>query len=286
MKRIICESCGKRYDYDRDETCPKCGAYNRPAPRPRSFESGTRETAASQPFWNTAAWKRYKGKKSVSGKKVAWGFALVAIVKIAFSLVGYFGDELRQVFPADFFSIGTRIEETAAQESIDEQAADGGQPPYTKESGAEADVYSRRYSSDKFDFQPADGVHIVVNEYGTMKGEPFAKLLDDGYQCTYVDITFVVTNFEQAADAYVTEPYIEADGESYNSLPPDGLYGVSGCMPLDYSPLGEGAYAVTGQLYFAVPEDMESFQLCWDSSNGDTQSFELPFFSATDTWNV
>lgn len=30
MKLIQCEDCGKRYDYDRDEFCPRCGAFNQP----------------------------------------------------------------------------------------------------------------------------------------------------------------------------------------------------------------------------------------------------------------
>lgn len=30
MRRIVCEDCGKWYDYDRDEFCPKCGAFNQP----------------------------------------------------------------------------------------------------------------------------------------------------------------------------------------------------------------------------------------------------------------
>ena len=30
MRHITCDDCGKRYDYDRDEFCPKCGAFNQP----------------------------------------------------------------------------------------------------------------------------------------------------------------------------------------------------------------------------------------------------------------
>ena len=30
MRRIVCEDCKKAYDYDRDEFCPKCGAFNQP----------------------------------------------------------------------------------------------------------------------------------------------------------------------------------------------------------------------------------------------------------------
>jgi len=28
--RMVCEECRKVYDYDRDEFCPRCGAYNQP----------------------------------------------------------------------------------------------------------------------------------------------------------------------------------------------------------------------------------------------------------------
>ncbi len=30
MRQIVCEDCGKRYDYSQDEFCPKCGAFNPP----------------------------------------------------------------------------------------------------------------------------------------------------------------------------------------------------------------------------------------------------------------
>lgn len=30
MKLIVCEDCKKRYDFDKDEFCPKCGAFNQP----------------------------------------------------------------------------------------------------------------------------------------------------------------------------------------------------------------------------------------------------------------
>ena len=30
MRKIVCEECQKQYDYDRDEFCPKCGAFNQP----------------------------------------------------------------------------------------------------------------------------------------------------------------------------------------------------------------------------------------------------------------
>ncbi len=288
MKRIICASCGKRYDYDQDETCPKCGAYTQPEWRPQSTKASTAGARPAQvpPAPSTAAVNRNTGKKTAQGKKVAWIFAVVAIIKIVLPMAGHLGDELKKAFSSDFSSIGAGIEEMAAQASFDEQAIQDEQPSSTEDSSTEDAVYSQCYSSEKFDFQPADGVHIIVNEYGTIEGGPFAEFLGEGYRCAYVDITFAVTDFEQAANADVTEPYIEVDGDYYNSFVFDELYDVSGCTPLDYTPLGEGAYAVTGQLYFTVPEHTETFQLCWDSSDGETESFEISFVPAVTTQNV
>lgn len=31
MRLITCEDCGKRYDFDREDFCPRCGAFNHPA---------------------------------------------------------------------------------------------------------------------------------------------------------------------------------------------------------------------------------------------------------------
>ena len=30
MRRVRCYECGKRYDFDVDDFCPKCGAFNQP----------------------------------------------------------------------------------------------------------------------------------------------------------------------------------------------------------------------------------------------------------------
>ena len=30
MTKIVCEECKKTYDYERDDFCPRCGAYNQP----------------------------------------------------------------------------------------------------------------------------------------------------------------------------------------------------------------------------------------------------------------
>lgn len=36
MIRITCQSCGKTYDYMKDDLCPRCGAYNNPTDRQRA----------------------------------------------------------------------------------------------------------------------------------------------------------------------------------------------------------------------------------------------------------
>lgn len=30
MRQIVCEDCGRRYDFEKDDFCPKCGAFNQP----------------------------------------------------------------------------------------------------------------------------------------------------------------------------------------------------------------------------------------------------------------
>ena len=34
MRILVCRDCGKRYDYDKDDFCPKCGSYNPPQDDP------------------------------------------------------------------------------------------------------------------------------------------------------------------------------------------------------------------------------------------------------------
>ena len=34
MRILVCRDCGKRYDYDKDDFCPKCSSYNPPRDDP------------------------------------------------------------------------------------------------------------------------------------------------------------------------------------------------------------------------------------------------------------
>lgn len=42
MRMVRCEECGKRYDFDVDDFCPRCGAFNQPSWRDRPDGSATR----------------------------------------------------------------------------------------------------------------------------------------------------------------------------------------------------------------------------------------------------
>ena len=45
MRMVHCEDCGKRYDYDVDGFCPRCGAFNQPV----WVRSGGTAAAAESP---------------------------------------------------------------------------------------------------------------------------------------------------------------------------------------------------------------------------------------------
>lgn len=41
MRRVRCHECGKRYDFDVDDFCPKCGAFNQPVRKSRISADGS-----------------------------------------------------------------------------------------------------------------------------------------------------------------------------------------------------------------------------------------------------
>lgn len=60
LMRIKCGSCGKVYDYDKDELCPKCGAHNQ-LPRAEGAAAAPHtETAEPQP---RRGWQTYRQPK-------------------------------------------------------------------------------------------------------------------------------------------------------------------------------------------------------------------------------
>ena len=59
MRAVRCYECGKRYDYDDDGFCPRCGAFNQPA---RGTSARTMAAAGEGKSASKAA--RGSGKKS------------------------------------------------------------------------------------------------------------------------------------------------------------------------------------------------------------------------------
>lgn len=40
MRNVRCHDCGKRYNFDKDDFCPKCGAFTQPPPTSRIGRDG------------------------------------------------------------------------------------------------------------------------------------------------------------------------------------------------------------------------------------------------------
>ena len=59
--RVTCKSCGRSYDYNREGTCPDCGAFNRPPRRDKVNADGTVRHLTSEEFLE-------KGHGARSGK--------------------------------------------------------------------------------------------------------------------------------------------------------------------------------------------------------------------------
>ncbi|MFR4990611.1 MAG: hypothetical protein ACLUCS_15750, partial [Anaerotruncus colihominis] len=80
--KIKCGTCGKSYDYARDETCPRCGAHNRP---PRGDEryayepAGTPESA----YRDLYALMRQTGRRTRLGPR---SLTLAAVLMLMISL--------------------------------------------------------------------------------------------------------------------------------------------------------------------------------------------------------
>lgn len=96
MQRIVCENCRKVYDYDKDEFCTRCGAFNQPGKGGAQIRvDGVNESTHSGSFAHREvhrekAVRRFTGmdkpgpsKPAASGKQagkpVKWIFWIVAI---------------------------------------------------------------------------------------------------------------------------------------------------------------------------------------------------------------
>ena len=127
MRKVRCYECGKTYDYDIDDFCPKCGAFNQP-PKSTTIDAngavirvdginerghagsfvheelheenrerkrmglskGTRRTAAaaSQPSAQRPVFRQSGKVQPAVGKLIFWIFAAIIGLNILSSLVG------------------------------------------------------------------------------------------------------------------------------------------------------------------------------------------------------
>ena len=59
MRMVHCEDCGKRYDYDVDGFCPRCGAFNQPVwVRSGGTAAAAESPAAQQKRGSSGNWEK------------------------------------------------------------------------------------------------------------------------------------------------------------------------------------------------------------------------------------
>lgn len=69
MDLITCSECGKHYDYDKEEFCPKCGVYNPSHKHMASMRARTsdRRPAANRPAPRTGYAQPQRGYRQEAG---------------------------------------------------------------------------------------------------------------------------------------------------------------------------------------------------------------------------
>lgn len=271
MRTMICESCGKHYDFDKDESCPKCGAYNHPDWR--------RKIAANRVVPQPALSQRHRPahqsfpdkKKSTANRPTGWKaftgvVAAVVLIQFISMLVGQGCDSLSE------FELPT-VQMVESAPASDQGFLD-------ENDGAEMGDFRIPLTDpdSQFEFMPEDGVQFIVKECGLLDGEVLADVLDDEKQYIYVDLVFRVVDWDQALSADLTEPYLRADKRYYYSVLPEKFSTSPYCNPIDFSPIGaRETDTVSGQMYFALPKDVYAFDFCWDSEENRTESIEISF---------
>ncbi len=267
MKNMICESCGKHYDFHKDETCPRCGSYNNP--NRRTTRRAQSNPAGSQQ--RNSASTSIKTKIASRKKLVAvWSIVGIVLLKLLSMSVQHWDD-----FNVIFSALGKPEPEIV---EVQEEAE---QDIPIEDLETEQGLFYVPLTDGNYEFLPADGVQFIVHECGYIQNEDMEHVMEDGDQLVYVNLTFFVTDWESAVDADLTEPYIYADEVYYESISPEEL-GYTG-DPIDFSPIGAGETdTVSGDLYFILPSGTDEFELCWDSYEVGTESFSVPYDGSSD----
>ena len=288
--RVKCGSCGKLYDYDKDELCPKCGAFNQPDRGKR----GTAPPAGVRPGPNPR-----RGEARPQGLGRLWVAAVVVVLAAWLAFVGFgaYRTYIRTSAEPATRSEGTatrartpeeRAEEPASREEPavhgEEPAASAFQPeseafqpedealPAGSEadfSGAESlpaapaeDVTALASFVYGIPFGDANGVHLDINATGPADDPAVQKLLISGERAIFIDFTATVSDPELFGKVFFQEPYVTVGQDHARTLYVAGADLGSPFSPLDVDGMRYTDRTVTrGQLFFALPEDCYTFML-------------------------
>lgn len=244
MKLVVCEVCGKHYNYEKDETCPKCGAFNHP--KDHAFGTTVR---SSRPV--TTQTKSSKPKAEKSGKKTVAACITIGIIllKLFSKAIDHWDDFGNSVPEPD---IVTTQEEIYVDEPYQDNDGEG--------------YFYVPLTEEEFSFEPSGGALFFVHECGLMKNAEMQDFVGDGNQCVYVDMTFSVLDWDELDGNHLTEPYIVANDEYYYAAMPEELADSIDITPIDYTPVAAGeSDDAWGDIYFVLPQEIEEFELCWDN---------------------
>lgn len=91
MRLVTCSECGKHYDYDKDDFCPKCGVYNPPNRQPQRQATPAQSTVrASRSYAVQAKRNPYAAARQHTGKQDREKKSLSISQIVIFLVVLYF----------------------------------------------------------------------------------------------------------------------------------------------------------------------------------------------------
>lgn len=259
MKLVKCESCGKTYDYEREESCPFCGTFNvqpsaKTGPAPlRPMPGPSSDHRREQAFQPRAA--RRKGN--------APALAVLAVV----------------LFGAVIISLATNY--------VNREAAAGNQAEasreVTKQESAARDV---EWVSHDFgeEFPLGGGAAASVSGGAYLGSEDGLTFLPEGMMCLYLDLTVTGGSESDVFRKYGLSSYLWSPEETVYPGVKDAAaakelenYDVTAT---DWTAPGSQD-PMTGQLVFLVPEDVTDWSLCVEEYGEDgtlRYVHELPFY--------
>lgn len=265
MPEIKCESCGKRYDFPSDETCPKCGAFNTP---PAKTGAGFREEPVSRRTVRHPA-----GRTAAPAKEAPLGGGKgTRQVPIAPRRT----PRRNPVFPTVLFFIVAVVSILSVQFAGDTKTSE----PVASEAGLQ-------WLSHDFgeEFSIGHGISVRVTGGGVITGEDGLAGLPQGKTCMYLDIEVQGGSGESAAEADLSEPHLWCEEEGLLSPETDNAqlqYGLEdfGVSLVDFSDCRQED-PLNGQIVFLVPADSTEFSFGleqYDEQSGVTYMHKIDFY--------